>query len=61
VLGWKLGMVGVTAAVAAFIAGRLAGNLYLIRPCIRMLGDASATPSSPHPFGSDGPPRSDVA
>jgi hypothetical protein len=61
VLGWKLGMVGATAAVAAFIAGRLAGNLYLIRPCIRMLGDASATPSSPHPFGSDGPPRSDVA
>jgi hypothetical protein len=43
VLGWKLGMVGATAAVAAFIAGRLAGNLYLIRPCIRMLGDASAS------------------
>jgi Na+-driven multidrug efflux pump len=33
-LGWKLGVVGVTAATIAFIAGRLAGNLYLVKPCV---------------------------
>lgn len=43
-LGWQLGLVGVTAAVAAFIAGRGAGNLFLIRPCIDMLRDADAAP-----------------
>ena len=30
-------LTGVTAAVVAFIIGRLAGNLYLIPPCIRVL------------------------
>ncbi len=33
-LGWKLGVVGVTAATIAFMVGRLAGNLYLVRPCV---------------------------
>jgi len=32
-LAWGLGWVGVTAAVTAFLVGRLAGNLFLIRPC----------------------------
>ncbi len=35
ILGWKMGMVGVTAATIAFVAGRLASNLYLYRPCVR--------------------------
>jgi len=38
-LGWRFGVVGVTAATIAFIAGRLAGNLYLVKPCMtRMRG-----------------------
>ncbi len=36
-LGWKLGLVGVTAATGAFLVGRGAGNLFLITPCLRML------------------------
>jgi progressive ankylosis protein len=32
-LGWKLGLVGVSAAAAAFVAGRAAGNLWLVGPC----------------------------
>jgi progressive ankylosis protein len=31
-LGWRVGIIGVTAAIVAFLAGRLASNLYLIRP-----------------------------
>ncbi|HUH12736.1 MAG TPA: hypothetical protein VMK65_06480 [Longimicrobiales bacterium] len=30
--GWGLGMTGVTAAVLAFLCGRAAGNLFLLRP-----------------------------
>jgi hypothetical protein len=37
-LGWKLGLVGVTAATSAFLVGRGAGNLFLITPCLRALG-----------------------
>jgi hypothetical protein len=62
VLGWQLGLIGVTAAVGAFFIGRLAGNLYLIRPCVRMLRSATAPrpgdPERPEPTDS---PRSDVA
>lgn len=36
-LGWKLGVVGVTAATIAFMVGRLAGNLSLVRPCVRAM------------------------
>jgi Na+-driven multidrug efflux pump len=36
-LGWKLGVIGVTAAVSAFLVGRAAGNLYLIAPCLQAL------------------------
>jgi len=39
-----LDLVGVTAAAAAFILGRLAGNLYLIPPCARVLRRSSANP-----------------
>lgn len=37
VLGWGLGMVGATAAFAAFLAGRTASNLYLVPRCRRVL------------------------
>ena len=37
VLARSTELTGVTAAVVAFISGRLAGNLYLIPPCIRVL------------------------
>jgi hypothetical protein len=33
VLAWSLGWVGVTAAVTAFLVGRLAGVLFLVGPC----------------------------
>ena len=39
-LGWKLGVVGATAALSAFLVGRAAGNLYLIAPCLRALRGA---------------------
>jgi hypothetical protein len=41
ILAWGLGIVGVTAAVIAFVAGRLIGNLFLIRPCVRVVRWAS--------------------
>lgn len=34
-LGWWMGLVGVTAAVLAFLGGRLAAKLYLLRPVRR--------------------------
>jgi hypothetical protein len=37
ILGWKLGLVGVTAATLAFLAGRSAGNVYLWRPSMRVV------------------------
>ncbi|MEX2530448.1 MAG: hypothetical protein WD960_06705 [Gemmatimonadota bacterium] len=36
-VGWGLGWVGATAAFAAFLGGRLGGNLYLLRPVGRAL------------------------
>lgn len=36
-LGWGVGLIGVTAAFAAFLGGRLAGNVYLVRPVRRVL------------------------
>lgn len=36
-LGWTAGLVGVTAAMLAFLGGRLASNLYLIAPVARTL------------------------
>jgi O-antigen/teichoic acid export membrane protein len=36
-LGWQLGLVGVTAAACALLAGRIAGNAYLLRACVRAL------------------------
>jgi len=35
VLAWGFGWVGVTAAVTAFLVGRLAGILFLVEPCRR--------------------------
>ena len=37
ILGWKLGMVGVTAATLAFLVGRSAGIVYLLRPSVRVV------------------------
>ena len=37
VFGWGVGLVGVTAAFLAFLGGRVAGNVYLIRKCALML------------------------
>ncbi len=37
ILGWHFGMVGVTAAVVAFLVGRLGGNAYLTKPCLRVV------------------------
>ena len=37
VLSTQLQLVGVTAAMIAFVAGRLGGNVYLIAPCLRVL------------------------
>jgi len=48
-LGWKLGMVGVTAAIAAFLAGRGAGNIFLIAPCVWMLRRARPASSPAQP------------
>ena len=35
--GWGLDFVGVTAAIIAFLGGRLAGVLYLIRSSLEVL------------------------
>jgi len=35
-----LNMVGATAAAVAFVLGRLGGNIYLVPPCLRVLGAA---------------------
>jgi hypothetical protein len=37
ILAWGFGVVGVTAAVSAFLVGRLAGNIFLIRPCMQVI------------------------
>jgi len=58
-LGWRLGLVGVTAAVAAFLAGRLAGNLYLVAPCVRRLRTRPAGTVA-RPLADGVPPRSGV-
>jgi len=39
-LGWKMGMVGVTAAAIAIILGRMASNSFLMIPCKRALDSA---------------------
>ncbi len=36
-LGWKLGVVGVTAAALSIIVGRVAANSFLVAPCFRAL------------------------
>jgi hypothetical protein len=41
-LGWEIGLVGVTAAAIAFVAGRAAGNLYLWVPCVRAVTATAA-------------------
>jgi Na+-driven multidrug efflux pump len=35
ILGWTVGLVGVTAAMLAFLGGRLASNVYLLAPVAR--------------------------
>jgi hypothetical protein len=35
-IGW-VGVVGATAAAIAFLAGRLGGNVYLVKPCANLL------------------------
>lgn len=37
VLGYRLNMVGVTAAAIAFVIGRAAANAYLVVPCLRVV------------------------
>jgi hypothetical protein len=46
-LGWKLGVVGVTASSIAFVLGRAASNMYLWAPCVRAV----------RPSGRDGSPE----
>ncbi len=49
VLAWTvqgLGMVGVTAAAVAFLAGRVVDNLLLVAPCARVVAAGRAAPSS---------------
>jgi len=33
ILGWKLGIVGVTAAAVSILIGRVAANTFLMAPC----------------------------
>jgi hypothetical protein len=44
VLGWGLGLVGATAAFAAFLTGRIASNGYLFFGCLGVVGRAELTP-----------------
>ena len=44
VLGRELQLPGVTAAVIAFVGGRLAGNVYLIAPCFSVLARRRVEP-----------------
>lgn len=37
VLGFQVALIAVTAAVIAFLGGRLAGNLFLLRPCLEVV------------------------
>jgi hypothetical protein len=37
-LGWGLGLIGATAAFAAFLSGRKASNVYLFFSCVGVLG-----------------------
>jgi hypothetical protein len=46
-LGWKLGLVGVTAAAIAILLGRLAANTFLIFPCRAVLSAGGWQPSTP--------------
>ena len=46
-LGWKLGMVGVTAAAISIIIGRVASNSFLMIPCKRALDSAGWPDSAP--------------
>ena len=43
--GWGLDFVGVTAAIIAFLGGRLAGVLYLTRSCLEVLRGARVDPT----------------
>lgn len=45
-LGWTVGLVGVTAAMLAFLGGRLASNLYLLRPVVRTRRRMADSPGS---------------
>ncbi len=36
-LSWRFGMVGVSAAMVTFLVGRIAGNLFLVRPCLQLV------------------------
>jgi hypothetical protein len=47
-LSWQLGMVGVTAAVTAFTVGRLAGVLYLVDKCVRVVRWEQRTENREH-------------
>ncbi len=46
VLGSGLHWVGVTAAMAAFVVGRLASTAYLVLPCLRVLRGESVAPDN---------------
>ena len=46
-LAWGLGLVGATAAFAAFLAGRTASNTYLFFGCVRVLGGAAGDGGKP--------------
>jgi hypothetical protein len=43
ILAWGFGMVGVTAAVLAFLVGRFASNIFLIRPCAKAVSWSRVT------------------
>jgi hypothetical protein len=47
-LGWKSGMVGVTAAAVSILLGRLAANTFLMAPCRRALASSAERRGSQH-------------